>query len=122
MRRKQDGRDSPNVLFDAIVAANLSAARKVLADEPALVAYTVPADRLIESIPHWMYFGDTPLHLAAAALKDRIVDLLLERGANPRAINRRGASPLHYVCDPRPHARGVWNPESQARIIDRLVD
>src|SRR6185295_9915207 len=34
---------------------------------------------------------------------------------------RRGATPLHYACDPRPASGGAWDPASQAAIVDLLV-
>jgi ankyrin repeat protein len=107
-------------LLDAIIGADFSAVLEILDSDRELVAHTVTADRLIDGI-HWLYIGDTPLHLAAAALDDRLIELLLVRGANPKAVNRRGATPLHYVCDPRPRSKGLWSPEAQVRIIDRLV-
>ncbi|MGH9421733.1 MAG: ankyrin repeat domain-containing protein [Thermoanaerobaculia bacterium] len=114
-------RSSAEALLDAIIAADLSSVRTLIECEPELVAYSVPADRLIESIPHWLYVGDTPLHLAAAALEENIVTFLLERSANPKTVNRRRASPLHYASDPRPRSGGVWNPERQTRVIDCLI-
>jgi ankyrin repeat protein len=120
MRRKPDTNNKPNVLIDAIVGADFSSVLALLDSDRELVAHTVTADRLIDRI-HWLYVGDTPLHLAAAALDDRLIELLLVRGANPKAVNRRGATPLHYVCDPRPRSKGRWSPEDQVRIIDRLV-
>ena len=34
--------------------------------------------------------------------------ILLQSGADPNAVNRRGATPLHYACDPRPTSGGTW--------------
>lgn len=36
------------------------------------------------------------------------------------AINRRGATALHYACDPRPLSP-TWDPDGQRRIIELLV-
>ena len=121
MRRTAGSHRGADALLDAIVAADFSTVRVLLESEPELVRHTILADRLIKSVPHWLYIGDTPLHLAAAALEESIVRCLLDRAADPRAVNRRGASPLHYACDPRPRSGGVWNPEGQARIIDCLI-
>ena len=63
--------------------------------------------------PHWLYVGDTPLHLAAASLRGRAARLLLRHGGDPNATNRRRATPLHYACDPRPQSgpeRGTLEP------------
>ena len=81
----------------------------------------VDKDYLVESIPHWLYVGDTPLHLAAAALRRVPAELLLANGADVNAENRRGATPLLYACDPRPKSGGVWNPEGQSELILLLV-
>ena len=46
--------------------------------------------------------------------------ILLEAGADPRAINRRGQTPLHYASDPR--ARFGESPDpAQGGVIDLLV-
>ena len=95
--------------------------KRLLRETPELVHMRIARDRLITAIPHWLYVGDTMLHLAAAALKAGAVRLLLDTGADPNAQNRRGATPLHYACDPRPASGGVWSPRQQAAIISRLV-
>jgi uncharacterized protein YdhG (YjbR/CyaY superfamily) len=66
--------------------------------------------------------GDTSLHLAAAGLRAGVAGVLLESGADPNAQNRRGATPLHYACDPRPNSGGTWNPTRQAALIKVLVE
>lgn len=109
-----------DALFDAILGSKLSLARQILKRKPSAAAFTFAEDRLVAGI-HWLYVGDTFLHLATAALQDAMVEMLLECGASARAVNRRGASPLHYVCDLRPRSGGVWSPDLQERIIDRLL-
>jgi len=78
-------------------------------------------DQLVKAIPHWLYIGETSLHLAAAALRPEEAELLLQAGADPNAENRRGATPLHYCCDPRPRA-GPWSREAQTKMIRLLVE
>lgn len=73
-----------------------------------------------EQILHYMYEGDSVLHLAAAAYRTRIVDELIARGADIRARNRRGAEPLHYAVDGGPGSP-VWDQSAQATIIARLI-
>ncbi len=107
-------------IFEAVLAGP-GEVRRVLRSAPAAAANRVSGDVLIPSIPHWLYSGDSPLHLAAAALQLEAVAILLESGAVANATNRRGATALHYACDARPRTRGVWNPEAQAAIIDALV-
>jgi ankyrin repeat protein len=69
-----------------------------------------------EAIAHYMYAGDTALHMAAAGFRHEIVQALLDRGADRSVRNRRGAQPLHYAAD-----SNVWNPAAQAATIDRLI-
>src|SRR5580765_4990569 len=49
-------------------------------------------------IGHYVYAGDTALHIAAAAYRSDIASDLIARGASPAARNRRGAEPLHYAA------------------------
>src|SRR5260370_10212042 len=84
-----------SALLAAIIGADLQAVQAELERDPSLISYRVVHDTFIESIPHWLYVGDTPLHLAAASLLDGISETLLRRGAALAATNRRGASALH---------------------------
>jgi ankyrin repeat protein len=108
-------------LLDALVADEARAVRLVRA-EPTLAKARVAEDRLVEAVPHWLYVGDTALHLAAAALRPRAVAALLRAGADPNAENRRGALALHYACDPRPKSGKTWNPTKQREVIELLLD
>jgi ankyrin repeat protein len=67
-------------------------------------------------IAHYLYAGDTALHMAAAAFRRPVAKLLVAHGADCRAKNRRGAEPLHYAAD-----ANRWNPTSQAEIIEYLL-
>jgi hypothetical protein len=67
-------------------------------------------------IRHYLYRGDTSLHMAAAAFRRPVAQLLVEHGANCRARNRRGAEPLHYAAD-----ANHWDPAAQAETIEYLV-
>jgi ankyrin repeat protein len=66
-------------------------------------------------IAHYIYAGDTALHLAAAAFEPALVQRLIELGASCAASNRRGAQPLHYAADTNRDA-----PAAQAETIRRL--
>jgi hypothetical protein len=67
-------------------------------------------------IRHYLYAGDTALHMAAAAFQRRVAELLIAHGANCRAKNRRGAEPLHYAAD-----ANRWDPTAQAETIEYLI-
>jgi ankyrin repeat protein len=108
-------------LSSAIVAGRDAEVAEILARAPECGRAARQDEVFIEPIRHWLYAGDTPLHLAAAALNARALALLLEAGAPVNAENRRGATALHYACDPRPRSAGAWDPESQGRIIAALV-
>jgi ankyrin repeat protein len=70
-----------------------------------------------EEIAHYLYAGDTALHLAAAAFQRRVAELLVGRGANCRARNRRGAEPLHYAAD-----ANHWQPVAQRNVVEYLIE
>jgi ankyrin repeat protein len=108
-------------IFQAVLAGEKDTAAVLRSDRLACQA-RASRDVLIDSIPHWLYVGDTPLHLAAAGMRLGVVRLLLQSGADPNAENRRGATALHYACDPRPTTRGTWLPADQAAVIDALVE
>src|SRR2546428_1963279 len=67
-------------------------------------------------ISHYLYAGDTALHMAAAAFRRPIAELLVAHGADWRAKNRRGAQPLHYAAD-----ANHWDPAAQAETIAYLI-
>lgn len=67
-------------------------------------------------IAHCLYAGDTALHMAAAAYRRPVAELLVARGADCRAKNRRGTEPLHYAAD-----ANHWDPTAQSEIIEYLL-
>jgi ankyrin repeat protein len=97
----------------------------VLANNPSRITSAGAAQRMDEGLfvaelPHQLYQGDTPLHLAAAGLRYDAARALLAVGAPVNTVNRRGATALHYACDPRPLS-ATWDPAAQRRVIDLLV-
>src|SRR5207245_6286543 len=67
-------------------------------------------------IAHYLYAGDTALHMAAAAFRRPVAELLVAQGADCCAKNRRGAEPLHYAAD-----ANHWDPTAQAETIEYLL-
>ncbi len=100
--------------FDAVLARTLTPSTAGPPDA------RMDRDVFVDTVPHALYAGDTPLHLAAAMADVDATTLLLDAGTDPCAVNRRGATALHYACDPRP-AGANWNPDAQATVIELLV-
>jgi ankyrin repeat protein len=104
----------------AVLANDSSEIAAIAARTPGAIAQPTEEDVLITELPHMLYRGDTPLHLAAAGLRYDAARALLAAGAPVDAVNRRGATVLHYACDPRPSSP-TWDPVAQRRIIELLV-
>jgi hypothetical protein len=115
-------------LFRAIAAGDLARVSRLLATFPRLASEPAPtgasrataATFYLERIEHYVYAGDTALHLAAAAYQASIARDLIARGASVSAKNRRGAEPLHYACDGSPGSRH-WNPAAQVATVECLL-
>jgi len=116
------------LLFSAIAGGDVTRVSELLVASPTLasdVALTgatraAAAAFYLDEIAHYVYAGDTALHLAAAAHQPNMVRDLIARHATVRAKNRRGAEPLHYACDGNPSS-ARWNPSAQAETIDCLI-
>jgi ankyrin repeat protein len=114
---------SMNTLLSAILDDDRASARKLLAADAGFAARPVQEARLYQSkIFHWLYVGDTALHLAAAGYRVEIVQLLLAAGADPNAAgNHRQSGPLHYAADG--YIIGpAWDPDRQVKTIRCLLD
>jgi Ankyrin repeats (many copies) len=79
------------------------------------------AEYYLDEIGHYVYRGDTALHVAAAAYEAGTVRELVNAGAIASAANRRGAGPLHYAVDGSPGSVR-WNPVSQRETVLGLVE
>jgi len=90
-----------NNIVAAILDDDVSAAKKLLRADVAVAMRPFRTAKLYGSrISHWIYVGDTLLHLAAAGYRVEIVCLLLGAGADPNAAgNHRKSTPLHYAAD-----------------------
>ena len=107
-----------------VVDGDIDRVSRRLAVSPALA--TTPSDVgatrreastfFFAEIAHYLYAGDTALHMAAAAFRRPVAELLIAYGADCRARNRRGAQPLHYAAD-----ANRWNPTAQAETIEYLI-
>jgi hypothetical protein len=123
---------SDDVLMKLIAATaegDIETARSLLTVRPALASAALVkrgATRqsarpyFFETVGHYVYVGDTALHMAAAAYSLRLSKLLIDLNADVSAANRRGAQPLHYAADGSPGSEH-WNPRAQAEVIRYLV-
>jgi hypothetical protein len=113
----------------AVVAGDAAAASRLLAASPDLASACLeegaarhgPEGYFLEEIKHYLYAGDTALHVAAAAYRHEIARKLIAADANVRARTRRGAESLHYAVDGIPGSR-YWNPDAQAATVAGLIE
>lgn len=112
-----------DALLQAILDDDRAKVERLLTADPSLVTASVSEARLYDQkIFHWLYVGDTALHLAAAGHRVEIVQLLLNFGSDPNAsMNHRQGRPLHYAADG--YIDGpAWDPERQVRTLELLLD
>jgi ankyrin repeat protein len=112
-----------NKLFVAILEDNASAVKRLLQADARRAMQLVAKAKLYDSgIFHWIYVGDTALHLAAAGYRVEIIRLLLAAGADPNAAkNMRKSTPLHYASDG--FITGPeWEPKRQVKTLLCLVE
>jgi hypothetical protein len=115
-------------LFRSIAEHDPSRTAQLLAATPGLATSPLaegatranPSDAFLTPIRHHVYRGDTALHVAAASYDAPLVDDLVVAGASVHAVNRRGATPLHYAVDGGPGA-GPRLSEAQSKTIERLI-
>jgi hypothetical protein len=111
-------------LIRAVVRGESAVVSRLLANRPELATTQAtggatrqdPSEWFFEEIAHYMYAGDTALHMAAAAFHRQAAESLIKHGAVCRARNRRGAEPLHYAAD-----ANHWQPAAQKDTIEYLL-
>ena len=112
-----------DAILTAILEDDRPRVRTLLKADPRLATCLIDAARLYESkIFHWIYVGDTALHLAAAGYRVELVRLLLVAGADPNStMNHRQSGPLHYAADG--YINGpAWNAKRQVETIQCLLE
>lgn len=108
-------------LFAAALADDRAKVTALLDDDPGLAKCVAEEERYEAGIAHWIYSGDTVLHVAAAGYRVEVARLLLAAGADASAAkNRRRSQPLHYAADGH-LASPAWNPSRQVAMIRLLL-
>lgn len=115
-------------LMQAIAEGDDARAQSLLAAEPGLALARLEGGATraeakawyLREIEHYLYKGDTALHVAAAGYRIEITRRVIELGAELGARNRRGATPLHYSADGIPGS-AAWDPAAQAATISALI-
>lgn len=110
-------------LLDAIVGDERARVNTMLERDSRLATCALEVDVLFKSkLFHWVYVGDTALHVAAAGYRVEIAKALLAAGADvAAAMNRRRSQPLHYAADGC-SSSPAWNPQRQVAMIQLLIE
>jgi hypothetical protein len=109
-------------LLEAILGDDRARAKALLEKDRTLAQRSIqPGGRFESTIAHWMYAGDTALHVAAAGYRVEIARMLLATGADPgSAKNHRSSQPLHYASDGFLESAS-WDASRQVRTIEFLL-
>jgi len=112
-----------NTFLTAIVNDDRGTVRALLKSDEGLAVWLIRKPKFYDSkIFHWIYAGDTALHLAAAGYRVETVRLLLRAGADPNAAaNHRRSSPLHYAADGF-IGSPAWDAKKQVATLCCLLD
>ena len=112
------------LLFAAILDEDRAKVKELLDNDPVPTKRGVAEEERYEfRIAHWIYSGDTALHVAAAGYRVEIARMLLAAGADPAsASNRHWSQPLHYASDGYLDSPS-WNARRCApmRVVKRVV-
>ena len=113
--------DGFHSLLESILRDDCGQVKALLKQDATLAQATAKNARYEPGIVHWIYAGDTALHVAAAGHRAEIAKALLAAGADSGAAkNHRNSQPLHYAADGHP-ASDSWNPKQQVRTIEVLL-
>jgi hypothetical protein len=109
-------------LFAAILEDDPAKVKELLSSDSGLARRGVAEEERYEStISHWIYSGDTALHVAAAGYRVEIARMLLAAGADSTSAgNRRCSQPLHYAADGCLD-NSSWNARKQVAMIRLLL-
>ena len=110
-------------LSAAILADDRAKVKVLLNRDPSLARCDAGEEERYElRIAHWIYSGDTALHVAAAGYRLEIARMLLAAGADfGSAKNRRCSQPLHYAADGYLD-NPAWDAGRQVQMIRLLLE
>jgi len=110
-------------LFAAILNDDRAKVKELLDNDPVLTKRAVAEEgRYESSIAHYVYAGDTVLHVAAAGYRVEIARMLLAAGADfASARNRRCSQPLHYAAGPNQNAGLLAGPTQTGVLAAQAV-
>lgn len=108
-------------LFKAILRDDRDGVEELLGQDAALATSAATEARYETGIAHWVYAGDTALHVAAAGYRVEIAGMLVDAGADcSSAKNHRSSQPLHYASDGYLESKS-WDAKRQVRMIELLL-
>src|SRR5689334_14409359 len=109
-------------LFAAVLDNDRDRVRQLVDGNPLLAGGAMlRKDQYATAVAHWIYAGDTALHVAAAGYRVEIARMLLASGADIHSAgNRRGSQPLHYAADGHLDSP-AWNARRQVAMIRLLL-
>ncbi len=115
--------------IDFVLANDVNSVGRLLSKFPGLArdelkhgaTRQVAQDYFVDELFHYVYGGDTALHIAAMAYCPGAIEVLSGNGADISARNRRGAQPLHYAADGGPYIAN-WNPKRQEATVRTLIE
>ena len=108
-------------LFKAILGDDHAKVKELLHNDATLAMAAVKDASHELRIAHWVYAGDTALHVAAAGYRVEIARMLLDAGADAgSAKNHRSSQPLHYAADGYLDG-AAWDAKRQVRMIELLL-
>lgn len=114
--------DQLQSLIEATLRDDRERVKKLLNQNATLANAAAKAASLESNIAHWIYAGDTALHVAAAGYRVEIARLLLDAGAEVGAAkNHRNSQPLHYAADGCLESSS-WDAGRQVCMIELLLN